>query len=409
MKINNENIVQRIRDVFRSKKPNGPNGPNGPNAVNPVSYFFKRDELIKEINAVKTHPIEQIYYALTYLINNKHEYLVDAYGRLGNLVNKNEYYLFQPVEITDERATIYERMIPVDSKNTAVTIDLNKMRGVVDTAVDNTHDRTFETIVSEFEGFLQTIEPVNNAETTNTRNNWYKTLAVISNHIQSEFGITYSNIRKLCIHHMIDELSMKDKKTLLNTMFSEWSPVNEFESTMKEYFEDKMVAATNGDIGIVWSEDDSGTDIYVQSEDEEDGWIKAGMSASNSLIQSKDYSEKYILKKTKLNDVVGFMAKLDDEFVFKTRDLKDSVNKKGARVSQALNVDIISKINHILGKPFYTLENVKTYFGEGKIKLVVVSEILFRAFQNVHKNGKIWFLSNEQMMINKISDFTRKK
>jgi hypothetical protein len=115
------------------------------------------------------------------------------------------------------------------------------------------------------------------------------------------------------------------------------------------------------------------------------------------------------LKKTKLNDVVGFMAKLDDEFVFKTRDLKDSVNKKGARVSQALNVDIISKINHILGKPFYTLENVKTYFGEGKIKLVVVSEILFRAFQNVHKNGKIWFLSNEQMMINKISDFTRKK
>ena len=69
---------------------------------------------------MKQYPIEQIYYALTYLINNKNEFIYDKYGRIGNLVNKGEYYLFQPIEITDENASIFERTVPVDYKRNSI-------------------------------------------------------------------------------------------------------------------------------------------------------------------------------------------------------------------------------------------------------------------------------------------------
>jgi hypothetical protein len=98
----------------------------------------------------------------------------------------------------------------------------------------------------------------------------------------------------------------------------------------------------------------------------------------------------------------------EKEYVFKTRDLSDSVNKIGARVSQALMKDIIIKINTLLEEPYYTNDNVKDYVGEGKNKLVIIIEILMREFQDETMDNKIWFLTNEQMLINKISEYKRK-
>jgi hypothetical protein len=88
--------------------------------------FYKRDILINAINVVKQYPIEEIYYALTYLINNKNEYLFDKYGRTGTLVNKGEYYIFQPIEITDENASIFERSVPVNYKRGSIQLELPK-------------------------------------------------------------------------------------------------------------------------------------------------------------------------------------------------------------------------------------------------------------------------------------------
>ena len=98
-----------------------------------------------------------------------------------------------------------------------------------------------------------------------------------------------------------------------------------------------------------------------------------------------------------------------NEYVFKIRDLNDSVNKKGARINQALMKDIIVKINTILGNSFYTNENIKEFFGEGKNRLVVIIEILLRHYQETHKNNKIWFLNNEQILVNGILNYTLKK
>ena len=105
-------IVKRIKDLFRDI----PGEYDG-------RYFFKRDELINSINISNKYSHEQIYSALNYLIE-KNDYLIDKYGRHGYLENKGNYYLFKPIEITENNASVFERTVPIDVKipNVAITL-----------------------------------------------------------------------------------------------------------------------------------------------------------------------------------------------------------------------------------------------------------------------------------------------
>lgn len=168
-----------------------------------------------------------------------------------------------------------------------------------------------------------------------------------------------------------------------------------------------MIIANNGTMGLTLSDDNKTTQIYVQKRT----WQKADFSEANILIRSLEYSDKNIFNKDRLNTVIGFMDWVDNqnEYVFKIRDLTDSVNKRGARVNQALTKDILTKINQVLGKPVYTTDNIKKIFGEGKNRLVIVLELFIRKFQNENTNGKIWFLNYEQVLINGIMKYTKDK
>jgi hypothetical protein len=131
---NQDRIIKRIRELFREKMP----------AIEgSIPYlnhaYYEREHLINAITIVKQYPIEQIYSALSVLINNKNEYLIDAYGRTGRLIDKYDantdtaFYVFQPIEITDENASIYERTAPIEHKRNNITLEIDKT------------DRTFET------------------------------------------------------------------------------------------------------------------------------------------------------------------------------------------------------------------------------------------------------------------------
>ena len=177
---------------------------------------------------------------------------------------------------------------------------------------------------------------------------------------------------------------------------------------MKEYFDDKMVVTDRGLLGITFSDGAGSPKIYVQ--DAAETWKEAEFTDANVILRSDGYRDKYILNKDAMNQTIGFMSWVDgqNEYVFKIRDLNDSVNKRGARVSQALSKELITKINAILGEPMYTVENVKTFFGEGKNRLAVVLECLIRDFQREKKGKKTWLLTNEQILLNGILKYSRK-
>ena len=94
--MNSEKIVQRIRMLFKD------------------GFFYKKEALLRSIRTPKEYPYVQIFSALTQLIDDENEFIMDKYGRNGRLVNIGEYYLFQPIELRDKHASIYDRSVPID-------------------------------------------------------------------------------------------------------------------------------------------------------------------------------------------------------------------------------------------------------------------------------------------------------
>jgi hypothetical protein len=101
--MNADRIMQRIRDLFK------------------VQHFYARRILLQHLQG---HPREQVDVALTRMITDQTEHILDKYGRTGRLVNVGEYYLFQPSEITNPRIGIYERSAPLQFKRDHISFSL---------------------------------------------------------------------------------------------------------------------------------------------------------------------------------------------------------------------------------------------------------------------------------------------
>jgi hypothetical protein len=107
--MNIDKIIYKIRELYKE------------------SYFYKKtgpNGIIAHVNAIRHYPIAQINLALTQMVTEPNEYVNDRYGRLGRIINVGDYYLFQPIEITDKRISIHERSTPIPYKHTAVEYPL---------------------------------------------------------------------------------------------------------------------------------------------------------------------------------------------------------------------------------------------------------------------------------------------
>lgn len=104
---NTDKIVQKIKNLFRER------------------FFYTKQDLFSLVNHPSVYPTPQIYSALTSLLNSDHEYIQDAYGRNGKLVNIGEYYLFQPIEIMNKNISLFDRSVPIPFKNDKIKINFN--------------------------------------------------------------------------------------------------------------------------------------------------------------------------------------------------------------------------------------------------------------------------------------------
>jgi superfamily II DNA or RNA helicase len=385
--MNNEAIVKRIREIF-SDPPKG-------------RHFFKRGELLETLSQ---YPESQILYALTFLIDNKNEHITDKYGRTGNLVNNGEYYMFQPIEITDDAASMYERTRPIDVNLEAVLVKLPNMKK----NVDDNYDTLIGNIKSNYDAVFNQTRKLNNKD-------WYNNANLVKDYIVENYISDEDLLKKYIIYHILDGLGLADTLTIINKIFQ--PSKDEIVPFIREYYRDKTVTSNkkSGYKGFVLCKEDKPFQFYVQNESGD--LEEASLSDKLDFMESSDYRDKFIINKSnkqllKDNRIVGFMswAPKERESVFKMRDLTTTVNTKGARAGQADVGDIINTINIILGKDTYTEENVKQAdsIGEGKLRLVVFVELLLR-HKGSQSQNKLWFLNSEQMDINSIQKIGKKE
>ena len=96
--LNVDKIVERIKELF-------------------YEYVsFDKEQLIKLIQVHREYPIEQIDLALDKLIHDETEYLTNANGTIGRLVNVGKFYRFQSLELLESNASHFDISRPIEFK-----------------------------------------------------------------------------------------------------------------------------------------------------------------------------------------------------------------------------------------------------------------------------------------------------
>ena len=394
MLINSEKIIQKIKNLMKSR------------------YFYKKKDLLHLINTPKPYPISQIYAALTQIINDNTEYIVDKWGRTGYLINIGEYYLFQPSELNYKNISIYDRSVPIDYKHDKIKFEIKSdiIKPVIDKRNINIEeieqDRFVEgkkVLDTMFENYKLALETT---KVKRGNDNWYHHCGVVIRKMSKEGEIIKASgdqerleiLETFLIEHIVDTLMVNEKIDLLNYLNIENTNVDNsifkrFYSRVKKYLFSKFISAS-GITGIVLFNGPSRIEnlvIYVLNEGR---WTLAQPQDKKDLEPA--ILKKYRLKQN-LNRYVGFIGFETNKkyMVYKVKDTKNE-RSTGFRCDQSGKDKILNILNDIEEDEKYVSKQTK----EGAYELCVRQEFTLRNFEREQLEGKTWFLDTETAIIN---------
>jgi len=422
--MNAEKILKKIRSLMKER------------------YFYLKKDLIHHINIPRPYPLVQIYAALTQLVEDSSEFIVDRYGRTGYLVNIGEYYLFQPSELNNEHISVFDRSIPIDYKPDAIHFEIKRdaMREVIDVRniQEPREDAEPEAVVEPLvilEGDIRAeMETENSSLTAATKilqkmkthfdvaieassnkekvkrgeENFYKYCGMAMRKLIKNLHLDNMVVLGLLVEHLVDMLDNGDKLDLLNALYLKrdrdnfFGEPNSFEDMVKKYLEKKifiskkivsyyLLAPPFGKAQakpmpklILWSEAKAKW-VNAEPEDQRDFNIEFG---ARLTFKKEDYTP-----------LVGFIGtdQKNTYYVFKIKDILATRNT-GARCDEAGKTKKLQVLNAILGEEKYDKDNTKTM---GQAEICTIIEFILRNNNNERKDGKIWFLGIELAAYNK--------
>ena len=416
---NRTRIVEIIRQLFMKQ------------------IYYHIDDLVQAVQNQRQYPIEQIYYSLTYLIENRNEYLVDRIGRLGNLVNRGEIYAFQPVEISDESITVFDRTFPVEYKIPKIRLQLSSefTPDVVEPDTTNIVSEnpkittTVQSIADQYKHYIDTIqnqiEEIIEFETkkmSSSQQQWSDYLHVggMLSRLNDIFHMDKPTVIKYMIHHAVDSLPTSEK-FILATGTITIKPTTEIESIIQEYVRQRIYRVK----GVMGSGSDGIDYLIVPNEQniisifkrEDDQWI---ISEYTDIENAKQHIIDPIRLqfepfKDHLSLLVGFMIiehtnEKNSPMIFKVKDytkITKSGNAKGENMKKAGKKRVIEILeiafrnlhihddSKIKEQPFSSNE-----YSQGGLCLLL--ELLLRNSRQLPKQ-KIMYLTPEEAVIVRIT------
>jgi len=402
--MNSEKILQRIRMLMKE------------------SYFYKKDVLLKSIRTPKEYPYIQIYSALTQLIEDENEFITDKYGRNGRLINIGEYYLFQPIELRDKNATIFDRSVPIDYKHSMVNFTLKQdiTKPVIDKRnIDKVILHEEEDLFPEGKRILDEIN-VNfeitrefskkSSKVPRGDDNWYKHCGSVMKKMSVDFPESKHVLLKFLMAHIIESLLFNEKVEIMNYLYSlDHIRKDSIEWYAKEYFVSNSITTRKFTAFIMYKLNKR----VIMLLNADNKWVEAEPEDQKDIASAKETKEYLSLKLDDYNKIIGFIGyeKSNRYLAFKTKDMS-SKRDTGARCDEAGKIKTLQKLNEIVGeKNKYTKENTKAQKDKdgniiseaiGNIELCVLQEFILRFFDSIKKDGKKWFLTPEMAIWHKL-------
>jgi len=390
-------IIGRIKELYRER------------------HIYTLDQICAAINVVRVYPIAQIYYALSRFVDNRNMVLFDKYGRFGYLLNRGKYYEFQPVEITDARSSVRDRSVPVEYKRGNIILELPNRVGE-----KTVNPNTKKHIVKNTEKPSHHFEPVSYGETIkyvrelietikqnhaikSTETNWYKNTSKALEHLHIVYGFQESQIIKYVIYHYLDSADYRTKRTLFERTIDDqgFSVDPEIESHIASYFRDSVMRSGSREGVYIANREDA--QLIVRDKDDDMEWKEGDKFDAETF---KDDIAKYLVDNKMLNDIVGYMIQFkDQDMAFYYKDIHLKRNKKGRRCERSGGkAPIIDMLNRVVGSKMYTEENTSSLMYSGS--LCVVLEMVLRKFHDDRKKRNVYYLTPEQAIHSKITDYS---
>jgi hypothetical protein len=417
VKMNYNAIAKRIRDVFREQP------------------FYSRTQLLASIQIMRTYPLEQIDYVISMFTENPYNYIVDKYGRSGYLINAGDYYGFQPLEITDEQSSVFDRTAPVDYKPNEMYMELplekegaRKPPAPV-LEVDKPDipnfgkiEKSYESLVNELKSAFADIaaEKVKHANGTlmeTAESDWYKHMGHVYGELENNINIPTDVIDKYTVFHWMDSHSIEHKLIMLYHLFKTdtYMPTYIHESSIKTYFDDKMFS--QGTDKCIALGGNNHIDLYIQVLETRQ-WKKA--PAATVRKYKDELRKKYHIEPSQLQSFVGFMHLFKkNEMTFKMKEIvKQPVAGKHAYLNKGFKCSVMGKSEIVKFMNDKVLAKNPYFAGDDKdriikydvnknaknimrIGLCVMMEVIMRYFNDSPNSGnQKWFLDVEETLAN---------
>jgi hypothetical protein len=326
--------------------------------------------------------------------------------------------LFQPLEIKDENASIFERTSYIDNKWKSIPIEIPKdpiisVKSKVSTVTDNTNNKhknlwhSLQKIMDIVLSETSYIKPI----VQNTQ--WFHYAKLAYRICVLKHNISADTCKKYIVYHYLDGLLIDEKLWLLNDIYTTTS-TNEYVST---YFQEKM----NENKTYILLHDTSKSENQVFRKDNNNQWkLGKSVTGQESWLKSFEYKSNLIEHinivlpkiKGKKELHIGFMNVFKENMEFKIKNLFNTRQNVGASCFQTNKKNLIDKVNELLSvfdKPEsekYSSDPVFTTNLVERPNLCLVYEFLLRYYTDENRNRKhLWFLNAEEASATKIDTF----
>ena len=407
MKSNSNYLMDKIKNLYRTEKKS-----------------FHKDEF-KKLLSVNSEDHDLLFYVLTKLVDGN-ETVEDSFGREGRVTNRGEYYVFQPIEVSDSRSNLFENMMPINfrharlkykisdkiNKDAPLEVAMDPSSPMSPTA-ERLANADYQSVKKEIEDSMKMVQ--NPAHKYNEREkDWSKNLnskllnsttTLIEKYLFPFFegddnAKKREQIEKYAFAHLMDALNYRQKKILIEKVYDPHQELDDLEKWIKMYFDDLCFTnESTGSIGILMTKVTKGIVSNIVYKRDKGEWTEEDPT---DVFDLRDQIEKTMKKLNlgRLSDPLGFMGYFAStlSMVFKTKKLEQ---KKGVakgsyliKEGKGMILKIYNEIMRSVGKD----EMGDTPEDVTKIGFAIVVEIIMRHFNMQSMAGKIWYLPSEYMV-----------
>ena len=405
-------------------------------------YFYYKDELVVLINLQREYPREQIDNALTELVDNRNQFIVDRYERIGNLVNIDDLYVFQPIELNNKSESLYNRMNPIEYKIPKLVYNVEQR--FQDVEGDKEIDKLVKEIVlkpgkgSKTEGKKKAVEGLDEKSTDKKEDpklkaqiaideilnknaklatelikrmqsdndkatsdqilirgekDHFKMISAAIKELVDNQRVSRETLNGFVIDHIVDGLDFGENMVLLNYLYNKTaSELTYFEQRIFDYYNGKVITVKN-------------VKGLILQQKNQPVYIALGRDNLWRLAESEDVKDlepkidELQIPIEQFNKLIGFIGDFKGEFnIFRVKQM-DKKRNTGARCDQSGKAEALKLLNEIVGESRYNSENTKKF---NQSYICIFQELYLRLFDGEARQDKRWFFYPGEALINNI-------